>query len=94
MASDVVGSAVDVDEPLMAAGMDPRRPCDSARLLRRSAFCAPFRMREDSLSSVEFRNRLSAEAGAGIKFPHLGGQLVGATVPVAFYSRIFCECRP
>ncbi|CAK9055131.1 unnamed protein product [Durusdinium trenchii] len=45
VASDVVGSAVDVDEPLMAAGMD-------------------------SLSSVEFRNRLSAEAGAGIKFPN------------------------
>ena len=26
----------------------------------------------DSLSSVEFRNRLTAEAGAGIKFPCLG----------------------
>lgn len=48
MAADVVGSVVDPDEPLMAAGMD-------------------------SLSSVEFRNRLTAEAGAGIKFPWLGG---------------------
>ena len=27
---------------------------------------------QDSLSSVEFRNRLTAEAGAGIKFPQLG----------------------
>ena len=47
MAADVIGSAVEEDEPLMAAGMD-------------------------SLSSVEFRNRLTAEAGAGIKFPYLG----------------------
>lgn len=47
VAADVIGSAVEEDEPLMAAGMD-------------------------SLSSVEFRNRLSAEAGAGIKFPKLG----------------------
>ena len=47
VAADVIGSAVEEDEPLMAAGMD-------------------------SLSSVEFRNRLTAEAGAGIKFPYLG----------------------
>ncbi|CAJ1416737.1 unnamed protein product [Effrenium voratum] len=45
VAADVIGSSVEVDEPLMAAGMD-------------------------SLSSVEFRNRLTAEAGAGIKFPN------------------------
>lgn len=64
MAADVVGSVVDPDEPLMAAGMD-------------------------SLSSVEFRNRLTAEAGAGIKFPWLGGCQAPFSIAFQGFSRLF-----